>query len=89
LSPVSRSTVRRGVRMGAPIRSVTVPCGGPEWSQFETLDGWLGNVATPNDRTYRALWLLLGLWSLRHYHVTGFSAGVEAGRDRLLSGPQR
>lgn len=43
----------------------------------------------PNDRTYRALWLLHGLWYLRHYHVTGFPPGVEAGRDRLLSGPQR
>lgn len=43
----------------------------------------------PNDRTYRALWLLHGLWYLRHYHVTGFAPGVEAGRDRLLSGPKR
>lgn len=43
----------------------------------------------PNDRTYRALWLLHGLWYLRHYHVTGFAPGVEAGRDRLLSGPER
>ena len=43
----------------------------------------------PNDRTYRALWLLHGLWYLRHYHVTGFPPGVEAGRDRLLRGPER
>ncbi|GAB3738864.1 phosphotransferase family protein [Microlunatus parietis] len=43
----------------------------------------------PNDRTYRALWLLHGLWYLRHYHVTGFRPGVEAGRDRLLRGPER
>lgn len=41
----------------------------------------------PNDRTYQALWLLHGLWYLRHYHVTGFPPGVEAGRDRLLTGP--
>lgn len=43
----------------------------------------------PNERTYRALWLLHGLWYLRHYHVTGFPPGVEAGRDRLLRGPGR
>lgn len=43
----------------------------------------------PNDRTYRALWLLDGLWHLRHYRVTGLPHGVEAGRDRLLSGPPR
>ncbi|MFC7621472.1 phosphotransferase family protein [Microlunatus sp. GCM10028923] len=43
----------------------------------------------PNDRTYRALWLLHGLWYVRHYHVTGFPPGVEAGRDRLLRGPER
>ncbi len=43
----------------------------------------------PNDRIYRALWLLHGLWYLRHYHVTGFRPGVEAGRARLLRGPER
>lgn len=43
----------------------------------------------PNDRTYRALWLLHGLWYLRHYHVTDFPPGVVAGRDRLLRGPER
>jgi Ser/Thr protein kinase RdoA (MazF antagonist) len=41
----------------------------------------------PHSRTYRALWLLHGLWYLRHYHVTGFPPGVEAGRDRLLNAP--
>ncbi|MBV9252835.1 MAG: phosphotransferase [Actinobacteria bacterium] len=40
-----------------------------------------------NDRAYRALWLSNGLWRMRWYHVTGFQSGVEAARDRLLSGP--
>ena len=39
----------------------------------------------PNDRTYRALWLSTGLWLMQWYHGTGFLAGVEAARDRLLS----
>jgi len=48
-----------------------------------------GIFEPPNDRSYRALWLLHGLWYLRHYHVTGLPAGAEAGRDRLLSGLHR
>lgn len=40
----------------------------------------------PNDRTYRALWLSTGLWLMQWYHGTGFLQGVEAARDRLLSG---
>jgi aminoglycoside phosphotransferase (APT) family kinase protein len=43
----------------------------------------------PNDRAYRALWLAVGLWRMRWYFMTGFQAGVEAGRDRLLSKPGR
>ena len=43
----------------------------------------------PNDRTYRALWLATGLWQMAWYHTTGFQPGVEAARDRLLSGPGR
>lgn len=43
----------------------------------------------PNDRTYQALWVATGLWNMRWYHVTGFVPGVEAARDRLLSGPRR
>jgi aminoglycoside phosphotransferase (APT) family kinase protein len=58
-----------------------------EWIQAGYGDSSL--LEPPNDRTYRALWLLHGLWYLRHYHVTGFPPGVEAGRDRLLSTPQR
>ena len=38
----------------------------------------------PHDRTYRALWIANGLWRMRWYHETGFPAGVEAARDRLL-----
>lgn len=41
----------------------------------------------PNDRTYRALWLANGLWRLRWYDETGYQAGIEAARDRLLSEP--
>ena len=41
----------------------------------------------PNDRTYRALWSANGLWRMRWYHETGFRAGAEAARDRLL-GPR-
>ena len=41
-----------------------------------------------NDRTYHALWISNGLWLMRWYHETGFAAGVEAARDRLLSAPE-
>ncbi|WP_161605939.1 phosphotransferase family protein [Microlunatus speluncae] len=58
-----------------------------EWIQVGYGDPSL--FEPPNDRTYRALWLLHGLWYLRHYHVTGFPPGVVAGRDRLLRGPER
>jgi aminoglycoside phosphotransferase (APT) family kinase protein len=43
----------------------------------------------PHDRTYRALWRAAGLWRMRWYAMTGFQAGVEAGRDRLLGEPRR
>ncbi|QDP95483.1 aminoglycoside phosphotransferase family protein [Microlunatus elymi] len=58
-----------------------------EWIQAGYGDP--GLFEPPNDRSYRALWLLHGLWYLRHYYVTGFPAGVRAGRDRLLSRPGR
>lgn len=58
-----------------------------EWIQSGYGDP--ASFAAPNDRTYRALWLLHGLWYLRHYHVTGLPAGAEAGRDRLLQGAER
>ena len=54
-----------------------------EWIQAGYGDPSL--FEAPNDRTYRALWLAVGLWRMRWYHLTGFRAGVEAGRDRLLS----
>lgn len=41
----------------------------------------------PNDRTYRALWHANGLWLMQWYHQTGFLAGVESARDRLLAMP--
>ena len=66
---------REGTRF--PVESIQAGYGDP--SLFEA----------PNDRLYRALWLLHGLWYLRHYHVTGFPRGVEAGRDRLLTAPER
>jgi aminoglycoside phosphotransferase (APT) family kinase protein len=37
----------------------------------------------PNDRAYRALWLMTGLWRMAWYHTTGFRPGVAAARDRL------
>ncbi len=54
-----------------------------EWVQAGYGDDSL--FAPPNDRTYRALWLSTGLWLMQWYHGTGFQAGVEAARDRLLS----
>lgn len=58
-----------------------------EWIQAGYGDPSL--FEAPNDRTYRALWRAVGLWRMRWYHTTGFQPGVEAGRDRLLSGPRR
>jgi aminoglycoside phosphotransferase (APT) family kinase protein len=55
-----------------------------EWIQAGYGDGSL--FQPPNDRTYRALWVANGLWQMRWYYETGFQPGVEAGRDRLLSG---
>ena len=43
----------------------------------------------PHDRTYRALWLGIGLWLMQWYYQTGFLPGVAAARDRLLSEPGR
>ncbi|MEO6043301.1 MAG: aminoglycoside phosphotransferase family protein [Tepidiformaceae bacterium] len=58
-----------------------------EWIQAGYRDPSLFDAA--NDRTYRALWLASGLWLMRWYYETGFQAGVQAGRDRLLSEPGR
>lgn len=58
-----------------------------EWIQAGYRDPSL--FEAPNDRTYRALRLAAGLWLMRWYHETGFQPGVEAGRDRLLSEPER
>lgn len=44
---------------------------------------------SPNDRNYHALWVATGLWHMAWYFQTGFRAGVEAGRNRLLSGPEQ
>lgn len=56
-----------------------------EWIQAGYGDPSL--FEAPNDRTYRSLWLANGLWLMQWYHETGFLAGVEAARDRLLSQP--
>ena len=58
-----------------------------EWIQAGYRDPTLFEPG--NARAYRALWLANGLWRMRWYHETGFPAGVEAGRDRLLSEPTR
>jgi aminoglycoside phosphotransferase (APT) family kinase protein len=58
-----------------------------EWIQAGYGDPSLFEAA--NDRAYRALWIANGLWRLHWYYETGFHRGVEAGRDRLLSGPRR
>lgn len=58
-----------------------------EWIQAGYGDAPL--LRSPNDRTYRALWIANGLWRMRWYYETGFQPGVEAGRDRLLSEPRR
>ena len=58
-----------------------------EWIQAGYRDQSLFEAA--NDRTFRALWLGIGLWLMRWYYETGFQPGVEAARDRLLSAPRR
>jgi aminoglycoside 2''-phosphotransferase len=58
-----------------------------EWIQAGYRDPSLFEAS--NDRTYRALWLSTGLWLMQWYYGTGFQPGVEAARDRLLSGPGR
>ncbi|GAB3916051.1 hypothetical protein GCM10011575_23510 [Microlunatus endophyticus] len=83
-----------GVAAAEPVANDFAKWDFREGSRFPVewiLDGYgdPGMFRTPNDRSYRALWLLHGLWYLRHYHVTGLPAGVEAGRDRLLSGVHR
>lgn len=56
-----------------------------EWIQAGYRDRSL--FEAPYDRTYRALGLATGLWLMQWYHQTGFLAGVEAARDRLLRQP--
>jgi len=56
-----------------------------EWIQAGYGDPSLFDAT--NHRTYRALWVANGLWLMRWYYETGFPAGVEAARDRLLSEP--
>jgi aminoglycoside phosphotransferase (APT) family kinase protein len=54
-----------------------------EWMQEGYGDPSL--FGPPNDRTYRALLVENGLWRIRWYHETGYRAGAEAARDRLLA----
>ncbi|HEY6738621.1 MAG TPA: aminoglycoside phosphotransferase family protein [Actinopolymorphaceae bacterium] len=83
-----------GVAAAAPVANDFAVWDFREGSRFpvEWIQAGYGDQSLfepPNDRTYRALWLLHGLWYVRHYYVTGFPPGVEAGRDRLLSGAAR
>lgn len=57
-----------------------------EWIQEGYGDPSLFDPA--DDRIYRSVWLANGLWRMRWYHETGFRAGVEAARDRLVSRPR-